>query len=1399
MSIKIHSEVETLLWQKHELTIPRLGGGSSSSYSDNPEVEIARSTAFKNGDAVDLMVDSRGIWILYRDKLERRNATTGAVEQTLSRTDLGMGNEANLYGITRGKNGNYGILAYNETAWWFFPYGSSTSWRLVDRDQELFQPQAFIDGQPFPYPTGFGMVYNHLRSWTLFMSWSEWRGQNEIMAISSSRIRTPLSSGSETVNLNPNNFQITGLTVDPNDLVWVTEGASLKAYSDGVMPDHDIRIGSSTRIRSATGLAFYEDAMYFMAENPSDQGVLVRKPLRSAPTTGAYTLDLWPRYLRMGVMRDGNFNYIWTTNSTVVTDPASIPHSLFSIIPNAEDREGEMVEVFTAHLYTFNNFDNEIRPGYSNGLLTPPVINESIPSLTSSMTSFGGISIAIGDPDIRRLFDGTETQTTSQNPVRVYRRICGKRTLVWSGFLDGVSISSSYQTSLNCRPLLKKFDQLASFGFEEKSKNWETNNFVYPIIACKLMPWAAQHADHSPVGTETHSFLCNPGPRGQTIDLTNWGTDSVEKFEIINRRVIQGQKQYSDALLIALREPHARPTSTRTILNQERTIQKPQEEANKLAIEHFNIAKTPRYVSFNKSDLTRSIVSIDEDTGKMTFERGIMFAESASADAAARRIRPAHWNYEHSLIPEGAQLRETTFTSAPHYERFLLGMAELDLFDSPYDDIKTSYVKSGLNIMGPYIPFTTDYRDIIFTRKGGTSFGPFDYFSVFPSLKLGENYCNWTHIPVRLPSNVTSLYRDYIGAQDYPPAGGEALTRPVVRYVRSKYTDFALIPTGGFWIYDQVPSNEPAHPLDSFFRSTQFGTAGDEVDGRFSGSNTGYIRWVLYTPHGVSLSYFGRKNIPIPEGAQRDGREALVPEYYFFTQFTTFVTYTGTEGVNDYVAQELELKNHHASLYKSSSDSVSENYNRVGQSSLVRSLIDRKIHYPRLDSQSRQRDQRSFLQNGINEIAMPRSKDMYSTEESFEADQDIQVLGNLPVNLVSQPQIWGTSLKIDSTWKSQASASLRVMPAHPPPREFRNYENEAIYKNNFPVIKAEGYRDSGAYYVSSSYDELSEVGYWDTSRNLNAKAHVNASKNFFGYYHHHQAEGQGISPRNFLYSIVKAVGIEPDWDLVSRSTDEMSKKNPMQLISDSGKTYKSLIDRVCPGLGKMLRWNPLTTKMEIINWLTAHRDADQDPVTIYDEDCLFFGGITSSSVSIPSSFTFENPDLLRGANTLEGFSEQQRLLSRYVRITSSVFIQGKAVDIKTATWHEDPTEGLKIYDKIAEILSYRVSVVSFTISTEVLLGLGPIGTLSVGKWVRLLTPAFTQGIGDVLITETASSELQTSFRAYHFLGVGIQDPADNDIDPGAPPESESDIPGDDSPPDDEGVTDGANLIHRIYY
>ena len=1140
------------------------------------------------------------------------------------------------------------------------------------------------------------------------------------------------------------------------------------------------------------------------------------------PVTSIDLGDIFPRYLGMGVISAQNVQFIWSVGSSF-GDPSNISTEIFRVLPDAENRDGEDVSIFTAHLFTFSNLEDEDRPGYSNSLLSAPRITESLPSLTSPVTSLSSISVAIGDPDLRRLFEGSQTKTTTQNPIRVYRSVCERRSLIWSGYLDGISISQTHQTTLNCRPLLKKLDQLANFGFDSKLQKWSFNNFSMPIVACKLMPWTIAYSDHSAVGAEIYSCSTDTGYRRikNRYYIKRGEGNPAWVNELFALPTANGltsfirPRNYTLNLSSAVREPYVTPTPlSGTIPDEERDTIPERERANELASEHLENYKRPRYVSFEKSVLTRSYMRVGPDeatTGPggliiegsplpkdwgMFFERGIFFAPTDSARSANKYFLPGPENFRESLIPEGARERCKTYTSAAHYEKFLLGNYNYPISGGniAVTNLQRRHLSDGFNLLGG-----VEGSDSQTTPRYRSHSG-YDLMSTFPSLNLGENYCNWTHIPVKPQRTFRWTGELDSGANLYPPPPLAALERPVIKWTETR-TDVSP-DSKGFYKWSFAASSDRPHPLDSFFRTTQI--RGSDLDRIVALQNARpYRRWSFYTPHGVSFVVFGRKITKLtgdPEiGDFRNvfaPERLMIPEFYFFTQYTSFLTYTDSQATHAQVIRENHHKFYGADLSFHGADLGPP----PGTGKSYQSWISVNS-----DPDPSKTVKVTFCENGLNEIPMARSKDMYATESSFQTDQTIKEHYLKTAILFSENRRFSTIAQVNPVWNSLSSSSLRVMPAHPDPT---NYELRGLPPNSplpgsqaddndFPAITTEG--DGGAFYVKARYAVPNEVGYWDTSPFLNPTVDKNSTSNFSAYYHQHQANGRGVSPYNFLYSIIKSIGLRPGWNLYDTDPQEMSKDNPMQFIGNTNQTYRSLLARTCPGLGKSLRWDPPTNTVRIIDWLTAHENYDRrrEVRVIYDEDCLRFNGITSSSVSIPSSFTFENPDMLRGNNTLEGFDDQNKLLARYIRVTSDIFIQGKALTVQTATWHESAVRGLKIYDEISDILSTRVDVVSFTVSTEILLGLGPLGSLAVGDWVRLVTPAFSEGLADVFITETNAGELETTFRAYRFLGVGGKD-LSYSVPYGAPPASVDRIPGDDTVPDDENDNGEAN-VHRIYY
>lgn len=1029
-----------------------------------------------------------------------------------------------------------------------------------------------------------------------------------------------------------------------------------------------------------------------------------------------------------------------------------------------------IINLYSVHLVSFNNILGENREHYFNALKSPPVVTETLSSLTTSMSSFNNVSVTLSDPNVRGFFDGGFGFSATQNPIRIYRIVCGKRIQVWNGYLDGYSVNRGHEISLSMRSIMKKFDQMATFGFTKTAlQRWGFNQNKIPIVAARVIPWSPSETEHSAVGCATFSL------RGRDISSGNAFLRKRERdvnapsgdefFEV---------EGYENRMLDYAYEPIFAGTPNSRKSFEESEPDPDQEKRNERLIEHLETTKKPTYVSFELSTLPRSKINIEPD-GDMVFDRGIFFAPVDEASEAKVFFRPNKSNYRESLVPFGASADTWRSVRDPlwavHAEKFFWGQRDFPVRNTgDFSDIRT-----GL------------FFQISNTKMGDNTkrlnANGFDNQSLFPALDLGESYASWTSIALpRGPSESSTL-----NAYFFPPRNGEHLETPLIEYHRGRVA-------GGNGYPDpdaRSASNDAAQPLDSFYRSTI--SALGEL--RPSGL---YFRGVMYTPHQLSLCYLSTRPEQVfgPVSNLILGASKFEPTHYFYTQFATYTVYDSNG-----------LSNQSTTRIENQAEEFERNYLKVKTD-----VDDKKYIWWELP-RSANLVSGGYLSSGVIEEPMARSKDMYVTLADFQRNHKIKS-ELLDVKHPTSSQLSSMIQKDfvpNVDYKSNASRNLRLMPAYP---------HGLTEDGEMPNISCEG--ENGAFIVTARYKKLNEVGYWDTSTDLNESAHENVEQNFAAYYHHDQyqrgynftnvRENKGVAPYSFLYAVIKAMKLEPDWDHWSNDYTEMTNWNPVQLISESTQSYKSLIDRLMPGLGKFLRWNPRTSKVEIKTWLTA----EQEPLNIgtsanpgenirvidalFDEDCLTFASIQNTAASIPSSFVFENPDMLRGTQTMHEFSDNERLLARYVRLRSTVFIQGKIVNLKTGTWCMDSRLGLQIYESISNILSNRADIVEFTVPSEVLLGQG-FGHVGVGSWVRLLTPAFTGGAADVYIKEATSSELETRFRALRFQGVGIQNADENIMAPASVPQSEDDIEGDDGPTDDKRKLAGPEdtNIRRLYY
>ena len=1037
---------------------------------------------------------------------------------------------------------------------------------------------------------------------------------------------------------------------------------------------------------------------------------------------------------------------------------------------------------WTAHLITVSNAPTETRTRYYNCLTTPPVISESLPSLTSAMTDFSAISIDMADPDIRQFFAIDMSQVTTQNFVSVFRVICEKRYLVWRGYVDGVSFGADYGTTLSCRPITKRFDRQATFGFLEKISQWKTNEYRIPIVAARLIPYTAQVSEHSAVGCEpyntNYSYLQPAQPtiyQGNGVLSGYSDTSASDTFGsqlIVNpdytRQLMSASQMHAWSVELdtdsGVNNPLVNilyPIYGDNRVNANRPT--PAENRADNHIENYRAHmehKRPQYVSFDRSSLVPTRIDIYGD-GRMSFARGIFFTDS-EADDVSGDFDPSIGNYEPSVGLRhdalDADNNPTSVVGASHLDRFLIG-AEWFMMPRPFVDRGNLLISRATNTrwneVYPLASYSAMYvhsgggelREGIRKPRYALRWKGFDQTAFFPSTNLGDSYANWTLTPVATGGRFTHRYALDAGPDSYE------FFRPQL--------------------------DERRHPLDSFFRWT-LGSDKSSV-----AAQDAYFRASVYTPHAVGLTYqhlgnfSGVSTSEVENLMHDDGwmplytaskylyvinfsisvyerdlfKRPYTDDHYSFVQWNTFTTMQG--GPFGKGLHEVEARNYYKIYEVTFLDS--QKASSIANRDHLRQGVD-----PSLSAAAN-----TWLANGHDAVPMARCKDMYITTPDIDRHLDID-----PAKLAT---ISGGLVDVE-TRNQGAVNNLRVMPAIP------RTPLPAV-EHDYPYIETErSPYGGGAYYVSATYGLLDEVGYWDSSilNNASAQTGFRASEYFKSYYHHDQSGiGQGVAPANFIRAVVQAAGFKTNIDFTSSTYVELTDENPMQLISDTDTTYRSLMDRLLPALGKFLRFDPRQNQMVLTDW---SRGAAQDPydamgprniVAYFDSGCMIYRGTRHVAASRATSFIFENRDMLEGTNTLENFSTDDFRLAKYSVFEATVFAQGRTVVIPHGTWWESATDGLRFFDVLGSVLASRIDIISFAVPTEVLLGVGELGLISVGSWVRIKNEGIVGGIADVMITETSQGEALTEFSGYRFSRVGINDPDDNTLSLPAMPEESS--------------------------
>lgn len=1033
------------------------------------------------------------------------------------------------------------------------------------------------------------------------------------------------------------------------------------------------------------------------------------------------TVDLPPRFLGYGLYNRAGHITPWRGEAP----PEAVAGSQF----------------WSAHLISVSNLPTETRDRYYNCLITPPTITETLPSLTSAITDFSSVTISLADPSIRSFFAVDLSEVSVQNFINIYRIVCDNKYLIWRGYLDGVSIDATHSTTIQARPITKRLDRQATFGFDDEIPKWVDNGFKIPIVAARLIPYSVQVTDHSAVGCEPFSgsfyrSVSRPKYRGTFDSTGSYYLDSsdlmVVDYDYGRQAMGAGAISYYQSRI------NIDNFGLDTEFKSDITAAMSRILTNYSAhLEH----RRPQYVSFQSSDIVPTLIGLSAG-GKMTFNRGIFFSPSEDIDVSSR-FDPTEANYKLSEMPETyvSPGQVDNEVAGAHFERFLIGS---EWFEAEVggETVHPLRCKS---------PMFADAIDSPYRQRFEAGYTGYDQTSAFPSLNLGDSYANWTVIPVASGSQVV---------HDHP--SNDRFSRPSV--------------------------SAATHPLDSFYRWTlQADKSGTIVPA--------YLRACIYTPHAIGLTYYLSRpdeNALIDLGDPNvilgafgfDNRPQLYGQLFIRTYPQLSVEVERSAHWNEvnqgYVYRKFFIDNRYAFVRWSTFTTIkggsigkrrhikdAQEYLRLIRHSGFRETNNAHTRlgiYIRSSSKDK-----TWLSNGETAVPMARSKDMYSTLQRI--DRHIKIdAGRLAI-------VKGGAYEVDQRHQSGSLANLRVMPALP---------SSSIVDHDYPMIQtARSPYGGGAYYISASYGLLDEVGYWDSSilNNSTAASGLETDRYFRGHYHHDQSgEGQGVPPATFIKAVIQSAGFQTDLGFTDQAYTELSDSNPMQLISDSDDSYRGLLGRVLPGLGKFIRFNPYTNKLDLIDWSRTaplfpfDNAAARTPIAFFDEDCMIYRGLTHVAASRVTSFIYQNQDMLRGTNTLDNFGNDDFRQAKYASFHSTAFAQGRTVTVPTGTWWQTATDGIHFYDRLASTLAQRIDVVSFFVPMEVLLGLGSPDFVSVGKWVRIANSALVNGIADVLVMETSASESGVEFRAYRFAdtmsayagssatrNTTIKDPIDNKI------------------------------------
>ena len=251
--------------------------------------------------------------------------------------------------------------------------------------------------------------------------------------------------------------------------------------------------------------------------------------------------------------------------------------------------------------------------------------------------------------------------------------------------------------------------------------------------------------------------------------------------------------------------------------------------------------------------------------------------------------------------------------------------------------------------------------------------------------------------------------------------------------------------------------------------------------------------------------------------------------------------------------------------------------------------------------------------------------------------------------------------------------------------------------------------------------------------------------NLFQYYYHHDMYGvhdAHLRPTTYVYAVLRNSHLIPGFQQDGSDVDGRINAHKMQMIESTDVTYRNLLKRLLPSLGYIVRFNPSTGKAELADIAT-----NQNPKWQMGDNMIKIIGIESNFAQQYSSFFFENPDMIKGENTLEEWKNDALQQGKFTIFNSNPFVQGRNITIKTGTWTSE-------YEKVATILSIRKDLYTWEISNYSLLEISDkiLGGPLVGDRVKLKSKQIPTESNEAvaLIMSIRQTEVVTEYRGVVF-------------------------------------------------